>query len=329
MTQPTRRLSRSVRRLRSVVALAAATAVTAVACASPETHTPPDIEVPQPIPNGADFEPDLGEPQDDDDECDARESFSPDTDMTAGDARSTLLRDDTLTVGVDQTTYLMGFRDPFSGQLEGFDIEIARAIASDVMGDSSRINFVTMSSDERESSLENGEVDMVVRTMTMNCDRWDRVNFSSEYLNAGQQLLVTTESEIESIDDLTDEHHICSSPGSTSIDRIGQTDAQAVSATDWGDCMVMVQQGMVDGITTDNTILAGMAIQDPYLEVVGDQFSEEPYGIAIAQDNEDLVRYVNGILEDMRDNGTWDDLYDEWLADELGSADAPEPEYRD
>ncbi|QSB06375.1 glutamate ABC transporter substrate-binding protein [Natronoglycomyces albus] len=317
------------RRLRSLVALTAICAIAAVSCASVETTSPPEIDVPLPIPQGADFSPELGEPPTEDDPCGARESFSPSSGLTAGDARSALIRDNTLTVGVDQTTYLMGFRDPETGSLEGFDIEIARAIADDIMGHRDNITFVTMTSDERESALQNGEVDIVVRTMTMNCARWENVLFSSEYFTAGQQLLVTRDSGIEDLSDLTNDHRVCSSPGSTSIDRLGATNAQPVAAPDWGDCMFMVQQGMVDAITTDNTILAGMAIQDPYLEVVGEPFSDEPYGVAVAQGNEDLVRYINGILEDMRDDGTWDDIYDEWLAEALGPAQAPQPQYRD
>ena len=68
---------------------------------------------------------------------------------------------------------------------------------------------------------------------------------------------------------------------------------------------MLFQQGKVDAITGDDTILAGFAAQDPYAKVVGDAFSDEPYGIGVAADQVDMVRFVNGVLDQAKADGTW------------------------
>ena len=101
-----------------------------------------------------------------------------------------------------------------------------------------------------------------------------------------------------------------------------------VSVNDWSDCLVMLQQGQVDAVSTDDTILAGMAAQDPTLKVVGEQFTQENYGIGIPKDNEDMVRYVNAVLDEIRSTGVWQDSYHKWVEPSLGSASPPSPQYR-
>jgi polar amino acid transport system substrate-binding protein len=300
------------------------------ACSTSSTLEPPQVEVPLPLPEGIDFHPEVTPPPSDADECGRRESFAPDPDITAADARGSLIDAEHVTIGVSQSTNLMGYRDPGSGRLDGFDISVARELAERLMGDGAAVRFVPMTSGEREPALQNGDVDIVVRTMTMTCARWENVAFSSEYYTAGQRLLVTDGSGIDGLDDLTADHLVCTGAGSTSPSQIAAlSDAQPVTVPDFNDCLMLIQQGIVDAVSTDDTILAGMAIQDPALVVVGEAFSDEPYGVAANSDNVDLVRFINGALEEMRDDGTWDRIYDRWLAGSLGDADAPKPQYRD
>jgi polar amino acid transport system substrate-binding protein len=182
--------------------------------------------------------------------------------------------------------------------------------------------------------LENNEVDIVVSTMTMNCERWESVAFSTEYYSAGQKVLVLAAAEaegIEGIDDLGG-RKVCAAAGSTSIRNIAEAPSAPipVAVPDWTDCLVMLQQGQVDAISTDDTILAGLAAQDPNARVVGERFSEEPYGIAMNRSNPDLVRYVNAVLEQLRTDGTWAEIYQRWLGD-LGeeTPDPPPARYQD
>ena len=73
---------------------------------------------------------------------------------------------------------------------------------------------------------------------------------------------------------------------------------------------MLFQQGQVDAITGDDTILAGFAAQDPYAKVVGDAISDEPYGIGVPADQVDMVRFVNGVLDQAKADGTWAEIYD-------------------
>lgn len=236
-----------------------------------------------------------------------------------------------LVVGVAQNTYLFGYRDPFTGELTGFDVDIAREVARALFGDPDRIQFRAITSAERIPVLQEDQVDIVVSTMTMNCERWEQIAFSTEYYSAGQRVLVEGDSAARGIDDLGGQR-VCAAAGSTSIQNIADAPSEPVpvSVPDWTDCLVMLQQGQVDAISTDDTILAGLAAQDPNTRVVGEPFSEEPYGIGVNASEVDLVRYVNAVLEQLREDGTWADLYNDWLADALGSAPSPpRAQYRD
>jgi polar amino acid transport system substrate-binding protein len=98
----------------------------------------------------------------------------------------------------------------------------------------------------------------------------------------------------------------------------------------WTDCLVLFQQGQVDAISTDDVVLAGLEAQDHLnVEVVGENMSVEPYGVGVNKDNSDLVRFVNGVLEQMRDDGTWERLYDAHLRSFGPSPGPPTAKYRD
>ncbi|MCT2585781.1 glutamate ABC transporter substrate-binding protein [Actinophytocola gossypii] len=236
-----------------------------------------------------------------------------------------------LVAGVDQNTYLFGFRDPTTNQLEGFDIDRARDIAEAIFGDRTKIQFKVMTSAGRIPALVNEEVDVVVRTFTATCQRWEEVNFSATYFMAGQRLLVERGSEVTTLDDLGGEK-VCAAEASTSIKTIAEHEAEPVpvQVENWSDCLVMLQQGQVAAVSTDNVILAGMAAQDPNLTMVGPTFTPEPYGIGVPKGNEDMVGFVNGVLEQTIASGEWARSYDRWLGGIDGPRPAPPtPTYRD
>jgi polar amino acid transport system substrate-binding protein len=232
-----------------------------------------------------------------------------------------------LVVGVDQNTYLFGFRDPATGEISGFDADIARQMAKAIFGDPDKIRFRAMTSAERIPAIQRGDVDLVVRTMTMNCERWKDVAFSTEYYTAGQRVLVPSDSTVDSIDDLAGKK-VCAVAETTSIAEVARRKAKPVSVGNWTDCLVLLQQNRVAAVSTDDAILAGLAAQDPSTKVVGDRFTGEPYGIAMSKNTPDLTRFVNGVLARMRSDGTWDKIYQHWLAPTLGDSSAPRARYR-
>lgn len=228
-----------------------------------------------------------------------------------------------LVVGLDTGSNLMSYRDPATGRITGFDVDIAREIARDLLGSPELVEYRILSSAEREQALQNSTVDIVAKTMSITCARRERVDFSTEYFRAQQRVLVVKGSDIRGVADLAG-RRVCIVDGTTSLVRMRevQPSASILTVPSWADCLVVLQQRQVDAVSTDDTILAGLASQDPYLELVGVSMGSEPYGIGIARGNDDLVRFVNGTLERIRRDGTWTTLYNRYLA-VLGPAPAP------
>lgn len=248
--------------------------------------------------------------------------------VTSGSTMAAIRERGVLEVGVSADTLLMGSRNPFTSDIEGFDIDVAREVATAIFGDPDRIRYRVITSSDRETLLQEHEVDIVTRAFTINCDRWENIAFSAEYYHAGQKLLVPSTSDVASVDDLAGQR-VCAPDGTTTLERLEQWEGvEAVPAATHTTCLVLFQQGAVDAITGDDTVLAGFAAQDPYASVVGDAVSDEPYGVGIPADQPDMVRFVNGVLEDMISSGRWEQSYDRWLGEALGPApDAPRPVY--
>ncbi|MFG1931004.1 glutamate ABC transporter substrate-binding protein [Mycobacterium sp. NPDC048908] len=268
-------------------------------------------------------------------DCDPQASLRPGPlpppgNMPAGSTMAMIADRGRLIVGVDQNTYLFGFRNPNTGELEGFDIDIAREIARAIFGDPDRIQLRVVDASQRESMLQSGKVDLVVRTYSITCARKEHVEFSTVYFNANQKVLAVKGSGIDSFQALSGKR-VCAVAGTTSLARLFELTPppHVVSTVTWTDCLLMLQQGQVDAISTDDVVLKGLAHQDPNLEVVGDSVAVEPYGIGVNLHNTDLVRFVNGVLDKIRNDGTWERLYQARL-NELGpSPGPPQPRYRD
>jgi polar amino acid transport system substrate-binding protein len=243
--------------------------------------------------------------------------------MPAGSTMADIEARGRLIVGVDQNTFMFGFRDPGSGRLEGFDIDLAREIARAIFGDPDRIELQVVDAGQREDALESGQVDLVVRTFSITCERKQNIDFSSTYFYANQRILVLKGSRIDSAAALSGKR-VCAVSGTTSLTRVFALDPRpaVVGVTSWTDCLVMLQQGQVDAISTDDVVLAGLAKQDPNVVVVGPSLGIEPYGVGVKKGNDDLVRFVNGVLAQIRNNGTWERLYDTWLSS-LGPSPGP------
>ncbi|GAB3600444.1 glutamate ABC transporter substrate-binding protein [Angustibacter peucedani] len=228
-----------------------------------------------------------------------------------------------LVVGVSADTLLLAARNPVSGRIEGFDIDMARLVADAIFGDPDKIELRVITTAQRIPVLQDGSVDLVVRNMTINCVRWQSIAFSAEYYRSGQKVLVPLGSKARSLADLSGQR-VCAPTGSTSLDKLKDFPAVVpVQAATHTGCLVKFQQGQADAITGDDTVLAGLAAQDPYARVVGDAFTSEPYGIGVNADNVDLVRYVNAVLARAKADGSWKAAYDRWLASALGSAPTP------
>jgi polar amino acid transport system substrate-binding protein len=228
-----------------------------------------------------------------------------------------------LKAGVSADTLLLGARNPVTGTIEGFDIDVLHAVAKAIFGDPGKVELRVITAADRLPALRNGSVDVVARALTITCDRWKQIALSSEYYRAGQKVLVPLGSGAKGMGDLKGKR-VCAPTGSTSLDRLRQYGGLVpVPSDSHTGCLVLFQRGEVDAITGDDTVLAGLAAQDPYARVVGTAFSAEPYGLGVNSKDVDLVRFVNGVLAQMRKDGRLTQSYDRWLRPALGPAPTP------
>jgi polar amino acid transport system substrate-binding protein len=250
--------------------------------------------------------------------------------MPAGSYMAEIQKRGRLVLGTSQDTLLFSSRNPFTGKLEGFDVDMGRQIAQAIFGDPNKIQIKVIAYDKRVPDAADGTVDIVADTMTINCARWKSVNFSTVYYDAGQRVLVSSDSTVKSINDLGGKK-VCAAVGSTSLENIGKVAAKPVPVgrPGFADCLVAFQQNEVDAISTDDVILAGLAAQDPYAKVVGARFTEEPYGMAMSNQHPEFTRFVNAVLAKNQADGTWKATYDKWLGTQFGAApNPPAAEYK-
>lgn len=217
-----------------------------------------------------------------------------------------------LMAGVDQSTYHFGFLNPLDGQIEGFDIDMIRAVAQAIFGNPDKVRFKAISDAQRIPDVSSGVVDIVAHTMTITCARLQQVAFSTVYFDAAQRVLVLKNSVATHLAGLAGQK-VCATIGSDSLAVISAAKATVVAVPYWTDCLVLLQQGDVAAISTDDSILTGLAAQDPWTKLIGPRLTDEPYGLAISRQHPDFVRFVNAVLAQLRTNGRWAASYAHWI----------------
>ncbi|KPC63879.1 glutamate ABC transporter substrate-binding protein [Streptomyces chattanoogensis] len=231
-----------------------------------------------------------------------------------------------LVVGVKEDQPYLGEKDPASGRYSGFDIEIARMMSAALGFPPSTIEFKTIASANRETALQNGQIDYYVGTYTINDKRKKLVGFAGPYYMAGQSLLVRTdENDIHGPQDLAGKR-VCSAAGSTPAQRIEAEYPRAdlVTYDTYSVCVDNLLTYQVDAVTTDDAILLGYAAKVPdELKVVGKPFSEEPYGIGVPRGDNALRFALDEALAVDEKNGDWRKAYDATLG--LSGAPVPKP----
>ncbi|HZN71678.1 MAG TPA: glutamate ABC transporter substrate-binding protein [Micromonosporaceae bacterium] len=232
-------------------------------------------------------------------------------------------RDKKLIIGVKADQPGLGLQT--GTQYEGFDIEIAKIIAKGLGVDAANIEWKTTVSANREPFIQQGTVDLVVATYTINDDRKTKVSFAGPYYVAGQDLLVKTDSTIAGPEQLAGKT-VCSVTGSTPAKRIQENykDTKLQLFDAYSKCLPLLENGQVDAVTTDDIILAGYASQAQYagkFKVVGKPFSTEPYGIGLKKDDKSSCEKINDILKAAAADGTYKAAWDSTL----GKSGTPAP----
>ena len=231
-----------------------------------------------------------------------------------------------ITIGTKFDQPLFGLVGPDNGPV-GFDVEIGKIIAAELGIAAEDINWVEAISANREPFIQNGEVDLVVATYTINDTRKEVVAFAGPYYIAGQDLLVAADNPdgIEGPEYFTENPDavVCTVSGSTSEKNIREYTDNVIAANGYSDCLEPLRTGAAAAVTTDNVILAGLADQsDGEFEVVNNAFTEEPYGIGVALEDTEFRDFINDTLEAAFEDGRWADA---WEATAGVVLDTPEP----
>ena len=229
-------------------------------------------------------------------------------------------------VGVKYDVPLFGFKNPQSGEVEGFDVDMAQRVA-DTLG--VELKLVEAISDNRIPFLEKGTVDLVFSTMTITTDRDAEIDFSRPYYIAHGRILVPGDSDVQDISDLGADSTVCTALGSTYETTVlpkQAPDAKVVTPDSYSECFTQVQGGQADALITDDVILAGFLQQDDTMQIVGEDLTTDPYGAGVKDKDTEFAEFVSGVIEDTFADGTWMELYDKWIGSYTGQeAEDPEP----
>lgn len=265
-----------------------------------------------------DAEPEATEPEGEEQESEAPAEFP------EGSTMAELSEAGSITVGTKFDQPLFGLVGP-NGVPEGFDVEIAKLIAEKLGIPEDGIEWKETVSQNREAFIETGEVDIVVATYTINDDRKERISFAGPYYEAGQSILTLKSNEdIQGPDDLAGKK-VCTVSGSTPEKNLLENfpDAEVVPFGTYSECLEPLANGQVDAVSTDNVILAGFAANDETLEVRGEPFTEEPYGIGLAKDDEEFRMWINDALEEMYEDGSWTEAWEATAGTVLPTPEPP------
>ena len=250
-----------------------------------------------------------------------------DVEFPAGSTMAELAEAGTITVGTKFDQPGFGLANP-QGVPEGFDVEVAKIIAGELGIAPEEIEWKETVSANRESFIQNGDVDVVVATYTINDARKQLIDFAGPYYVAGQDIMVATGNPlaIEGPDDLAGKR-VCSVEGSTPAQNIRDNypEAQLTLFDVYSKCADALRNGQVDAVTTDNVILTGL-VQGGQgaFELVDNPFTEEPYGIGLAKGDEEFRGFINDTLEQAYEDGSWAAAWDR-TAGAITGTEAPEP----
>ncbi|SOE03758.1 glutamate ABC transporter substrate-binding protein [Blastococcus haudaquaticus] len=249
-------------------------------------------------------------------------------DFPAGSTMAELNEAGTITIGTKFDQPGFGLLNPNTETPEGFDVEIAKLVAAELGIAADDIEWVETVSANREPFLQNGQVDMVVATYTINDARKQLIDFAGPYYEAGQDIMVAEGNPegIEGPEDLAGKN-VCSVEGSTPAQNIRDNYPEAtLTLFDvYSKCADALSAGQVDAVTTDNVILTGLvAGSDGGFELVGNPFTTEPYGIGVELGDTDFRNFINDVLEEAFENGDWAAAWDRTAGD-ISGTEAPEP----
>src|SRR5919201_6646364 len=228
-------------------------------------------------------------------------------------------------VGTQEDNTPFSVKNPTTSKWEGFDVDIARELSKAIFGGTAAdpdafIEFVPVVSATRIPSLNDNKADVIIKTFTITEERKQQIDFSDVYFITGQRILVKKDnSAIKEAADLAGKT-VCAQKGSTSEQNITKAtngQAKTLLLDSYPACLLALQQGQVEAVSTDETILFGLVKQDPNTKIVGKPFSDEPYGIGVKKDSggdrKGFVQFLNTWIGQLIASGTWAKIYEKHI----------------
>ncbi len=243
--------------------------------------------------------------------------------FAAGTTMAKLQEAGEITMGVKFEVAPFGFKNVQTGEVEGFDIDVAKAIAADL---GAKPKFIEALSDNRIPFLKDGTADLILSTMTINAERDEEIDFSEPYFVARGRILVKkSDNSIKGVADLAGKK-VCTALGSTYEETLKKQapKAKTTLVDGYSECLEAIQNGSVDAVSTDDVILTGMIIQDDSLKLVeGEELTTEPYGVGIKEGDTAFQTFVNESVQKFKDDGRWAKSYEKWVGQYTGEDQEP------
>lgn len=204
-------------------------------------------------------------------------------------------------------------------ELTGFDVELVEAVADEI---GVTVNWDTMKFDGIIPALQANKVDAAVSAIGIREDRLEVVNFSDPYFESGLSLITLEDSDIEEEADLEGKT-IVAKQGTESLELANELaeeyNGEVTKLQDDATMYMELENDNADVVINDYPSVAYKINQDgddSILRIVGDKYPSEDYGIAISKDNEELVEEVNDGLQELKDSGEYDEIYDKYFSED-------------
>lgn len=246
--------------------------------------------------------------------------------IPAGSLMADIKKRGTLVVGGTDTAALFSLKDPVTGKLTGFDAGLAAMLAKYITGDTTKTKLVQVNVATREQLLRNGTVDTVFATYTITPERAEKVDFAGPYYSSGNAILTKkSNTAITSVKDLNGKN-VCAQSGSTAANNIKDYAPKAKVLLFDGNsqCVQAVKQGRADAYVNDQALLVGVQYRDSSVQVAGQPFTTDPYGIGVPKQSPEMKKFVDAWLKKIEASGLWAKLWKATLGTAV-SGDAPKP----
>jgi glutamate transport system substrate-binding protein len=233
--------------------------------------------------------------------------------------------EESLTIGIKFDQPGLGQKTP--NGYEGFDVDVATYIAKELGVDADNIEFVEAKSADRETLIKQGDVDFIVATYSITDKRKAEIDFAGPYFLAHQDLLVRKDDSSITGPETLNGKKLCSVTGSTSAQKVKDEFADKTDLQEYGgysECLTGLENSAVDALTTDDTILAGLAAANPgKFKLVGKGFSDENYGVGLKKGDTEMRDKINAAIQKMEDEGAWKEAAEKHLGP--AGYEVPEP----